>query len=116
MWYHDFVFWARECGSSTGSHGFGRTGFHPKKADGKEYIVFGSCWGPEVNLGQWYSIKVKLDLKNDLGYLWLDNKLVLQSIPLGTRENFHFAPSITVEGGNDCHTRIWIDDIKVYTK
>ena len=115
-WKHDFRIWAGETYGD--SYCFGLVGFQPRKTDGKEYITFRSWdefWGPEVELGKWYKIKVKLDLANDVGSLWLDDKPVFSDVPMGTKDNFYFAPAVTIEGGDDCRTRVWLDDVRFYS-
>jgi len=116
MWYHDFQIWAGEFGSPTGSHAFASVSFNPKQADGKEYILFKAetVWGAEVQLGKWYKIKVKIDLVKDLGYVWLDDQIAFSDVALGSSSTYHIGSAITIAGGNDCHTRIWVDDVKVY--
>jgi hypothetical protein len=111
-WQPDFRFWAGQYGAY--SYGFGSIEFRPNPSDGKEYLFFNDQIGPEVNLGQWYNIKVKYDLLNDTGDVWINNAMVFSQVALGSNSTHYFEPAVTFEGGNDCHTRVWIDDITVY--
>ena len=115
MWYSDFRLWAGSYGGS--SHAFASIDFVPDRTDGKEYLMFNNykIKGPEVQLGKWYKIKIEIDLENDQGSVWLDDVLIISKVSLGSNNNFKFEPAITIEGGNDCHTRIWIDDISIYS-
>jgi exosome complex RNA-binding protein Rrp42 (RNase PH superfamily) len=59
-------------------------------------------------------MKVKYDLQNDTGDVWLDDTPVFSQVALGTTSSHYFEPAVTFEGGNDCHTRVWVDDVYVY--
>ena len=113
IWSPDFRFWAGTYGGN--SHNFGSIDFQPNQLLlGKEFLIFNGMPGPEVNLEQWYKIKVKYDLQNDTGDVWLDDALVFSQVPLGTTSSHYFEPALTFEGGNDCHTRVWVDDVNVW--
>ncbi|MDQ1352871.1 MAG: hypothetical protein QG657_3177 [Acidobacteriota bacterium] len=113
MWSPDFRFWAGKYGGN--SHSFGSIDFQPNQLlSGKEFLIFNGVQGPEVNLGQWYKVKIKYDLQSDIGDVWLSDTLVFSQVPLGTTTSHYFEPAISFEGGNDCHTRVWVDDVNVY--
>ncbi len=114
--YRDFAIWAGQVGTPTGSHAFASVDFIPD-SDGKEYLYFHNYRykGPEIFLGRWYHIKVRLNLQDDTGTVWLDDVQVITEVPLYSTGNYHYAPGITIEGGNSAHTRSWVDDVLAYT-
>lgn len=48
----------------------------------------------------WHEVKIRLDLKRDLGTLFIDNERLLENVALYTSPEQHFAPYISLRAGS----------------
>jgi formylglycine-generating enzyme required for sulfatase activity len=63
------------------------------------------------NFDQWYHIKVKADMNTGVYDVWLDDQLIASDISTSSNGDY---THIRLEGGNNAHTRVWFDNVKVY--
>ncbi len=63
------------------------------------------------NFDQWYHIKVEADMNNGVYDVWLDDQLIASDISTSSNGDY---THIRLEGGNNAHTRVWFDNVKVY--
>jgi parallel beta-helix repeat protein len=62
------------------------------------------------NFEQWYHIKVEADMINGVYDVWLDDQLIASDISTSSNGDY---TDIRLEGGNNAHTRVWFDNVKV---
>jgi formylglycine-generating enzyme required for sulfatase activity len=63
------------------------------------------------NFDQWYHIKVEVDMDKGVYDVWLDDQLIASNISTSSNADY---TDIRLEGGNNAHTRVWFDNVKVY--
>lgn len=81
-------------------------------------VIFGNAENREIqpgnipfNFDQWYHIKVEADMNNGGYDVWLDDQLIAPDISTSTGNGDY--THIRLEGGNNAHTRVWFDNVKV---
>jgi len=124
----DFSMWAGEYRAANCSQPFGDLRFSPApEAEApamwtalcpgcSEYIYFGGHKGSRVVLGRWYRLRATLDLDEDTGAAWIDDRLTFSGVPLRSSPSVHFAAAISIEAARwGPKGVVWVDDVRVYS-
>ena len=63
--------------------------------------------------GGWHEAKIRLDLKRDLGTLFMDGKPIMENVALNTSKNHHFEPFISIRAGGSAEVDLLLGELKL---
>jgi hypothetical protein len=104
----DIVVWYGSSDVNSPGYGFARVSL------GRESIQMAevSQTIEPLNNG-WHEVKIRLDLKRDLGALFIDGKPMLENVSLYTSKNRHFEPYLSIRSGGGSATELMLAGLRV---
>jgi hypothetical protein len=107
-----FVVWLGDALNESVSHTFPRISLI-RESTGNDSIQWNDTIKEiEALSGNWHTLKILLNQKNQSVSLWLDNRAIFESLPLTS--NFTFTPAISFAAGPDGSEGVDIDDLSIH--
>jgi hypothetical protein len=103
----DFAVWFGSANVKAPGYGFARV------AIGRETVRMAEASRAiEPLSGGWHEAKIRLDLKRDLGTLFIDGKPIMENVALYTSKSHHFEPYLSLRAGGSTEVDLLLGELK----
>jgi YD repeat-containing protein len=91
--------------------------FVPDELQGNENMLFNYVQAEfqslELFFENWHHVRIQFDLNNYSGSAWIDDRIIVENVPLRMGLNADSPPEISMSCGVDMPVEIWIEDLEV---